>query len=403
MGQLTKKLLWAVCTASALAACADNSYKGVDGQVISYPEETLPVLISVGDPAYTPTTKGSGATDQSSSSWYDANVYVYAFKRDMTTDFGTLSIDDNATCLLDGSSNNGSKLGRKAVINRNETYISWVDNQENVLYHANNLPYDFFGYFIDDLAIGEEDVARTAEGIKLKVKIDGTQDLMSARAALTEEQLNRKAFDEEERANIKEWSYSLYTALRNVHPVMIFKHHLSRFIFRIYPATQKANDVVLEEIKVASKREGWFTVAHSVTNNMGVDFSADTPYEDVLLTEEKGQPLLNDTYRTNYQGDFSESLYDRPFVRIGESLMLPPGEVSYSCIVRLKQTIDGQEHIFDSRVPLTNNGDSFKAGTQYIVKLAIYGLQEVGVSVSPVPWNDGGDITIDPDKDFNKQ
>lgn len=386
-----------------LVACADNSYKGVGEQTISYPEETVPVMISVGNPTFPSIGRGSGAIDQTSSSWYGANIYVYSFKRDMTTDFRTLSIQDKATCLMDASADNGSLLGRKAVINKDETYISWTDNQERVLYHANNLPYDFFGYFIDDFAAGEQDVARTKDGIQLKVKIDGTQDLMSARATLTEEQVNRKEFDSEEKANIKEWYYSLYTAQRNIHPIMIFKHHLSRFIFRIYPATNKANDIVVDEVKVVSKREGWFTVAHSITGNMGVDFSADVPYEELLLKEEKGEPLLSDTYRTDYQGDFSEPLYDRPFVRVGESLMLPPGEMKYSCFVRLKQTIDGEVHTFDSSVPLSNSGDTFKAGTQYIVKLAIYGLQEVGVSVSPVPWIDGGDITIDPDKEFKKQ
>lgn len=388
---------------SVLAACADNSYKGIVEQTKPQPEETLPVMISVGNPAFTPSSRGSGAIDPTSDFWYGANIYVYSFKRDMTTDFRTLSINDNATCLLDASPNNGSVLGRKAIMNRDETYISWVDNQETVLYHANNLPYDFFGYFIDDLVVGEQDVVRTKDGIHLKVKIDGTQDLMSARAALTEEQMNRKEFDKEEKENIKEWYYSLYTALRNVHPVMTFKHHLSRFIFRIYPATAKANDVVVDEVKVVSKREGWFTVAHAATGNMGVDFSADVPYEELLLRDEKGEPLKSDTYRTDYQGDFSEPLYDRPFVRVGESLMLPPGEVKYSCFVRLKQTIDGVVHTFDSSVPLANSGDTFKAGTQYIVKLAIYGLQEIGVSVSPTPWIDGGDITIDPDKEFKKQ
>lgn len=401
ISQIRGKQLPIICIASFLMACTDNSYKGVTGQDVIYPEETLPVMISVGNPASA--TRGSGTIDPNSNSWHDANIYVYSFKRDMSTDFRALSISDKATCLVDASANNNSALGKKAVINKNETYISWVDNQENVLYPANNLPYDFFGYFIDDLVVSEQDVVRSKDGIQLKVTIDGTQDLMSARAVLTEEQYNRKEFDNEEKANIKEWYYSLYTATRNIHPIMIFKHHLSRFIFQIYPATNKANDVVIDEVKVVSKREGWFTVAHAITGNMGVDFSADVPYEDVLLREEKGEPLLSDTYRTNYQGDFSEPLYDRPFVRVGESLMLPPGEVNYSCYVRLKQTIGGVAHTFDSEVPLSNSGDTFKAGTQYIVKLAIYGLQDIGVAVSPTPWIDGGDITIDPDEEFGKE
>lgn len=402
--KIGKQLIEIVCATLVLTSCSDNSYKGYSGLIVEPSEEGIPVMISVGNPDFDNTlTRGSGAIDQNDNdSWHDAFLYVYSFKRDLSIDYSVKSTEGNETCLIDGSTDEqNSKLGRKAKINEYETYISWVNDSKNVFYHANNLPYDFFGYYIDDLEIGENDVLRTKEGIQLKVKIDGTQDLMSTRASLTEEQANRKGFSDEEITNIKDWYYSFYTAQRNIHPVMVFKHHLSRLIFQIYPAYSHANNVIVDEIRVSSKKEGLFTVVHSATGNMGVDFSGDQPYEDFLLREKKGEPLLKDTYHTDYHGDFSEPVYDRPHVRIGESLMLPPGETKYNCIVRLKEKKDGKEYTYEGGVILTSGSDTFKPGMQYIVKLAIYGLQEIGVSVAPTPWEDGGDVTVDPDKDFN--
>ncbi len=386
-------------------ACSDNSYKGYTAEIKEPEKEGIPVIISVGNPELNDViTRGTGAIDQTdNTSWYDAYIYIYSFKRDMTADYSVLSIDDDEMCLIDASiSGNRSKLGRKAKINEHETYVSWIDDETSVFYHTNNLPYDFFGYYIDDIEINENDVIRNKDGVQLKVKIDGTQDLMSARANLTDEQANRKDFEDEEKANIKDWYYSFYTAQRNIQPVMIFKHHLSRFIFQIYPVTAKANNITVDEVRIKSKREGLFTVAHNTTGNMGVDFSADQPYETLFLTENKGKQLSPGTYHTDYHGDFSESLYERPFVRVGESIMLPPNETEYQCSVLLKEVIDGKEHTYESLLTLTDGNEAFKPGTQYIVKLGIWGLQDVTVSVTPEPWQDGGSVTVDPDKDFGK-
>lgn len=386
-------------------ACSDNSYKGYTAEIKEPEGEGIPVMISVGNPEFNDVVaRGSGAIDQTdNASWHNAYIYVYSFKRDMSSDYSLLSVEDDEMCLIDASTvEHKSKLGRKAKINEHETYISWVDNPTNVFYHDNNLPYDFFGYYIDDIELDESDVTRNKEGVQLKIKIDGTQDLMSARANLTEEQLNRKDFEDEEKANIKDWYYSFYTAQRNIQPVMIFKHHLSRFIFQIYPVTAKANNITVDEVRVKSKREGLFTVAHTATGNMGVDFSAEQPYEELFLTENKGEPLSPGTYHTDYHGDFSESLYERPFVRVGESIMLPPNETEYQCIVLLKEVIGDKEYTYESPVTLTNKDEAFKSGTQYIVKLGIWGLQDVTVSVTPEPWKDGGGIVVDPDKDFEE-
>lgn len=394
-----------VCMTIGLIACSDNSYKGFVMPSDNIPEENIPVMIAVGNPEINDiVSRGSGVIDQTDNDlWRNAYIYIYSFKRDMSTNYSVLSTEDDEMCLIDASTQeHSSKLGKKAKINGNETYISWADGSENVFYHSNNLPYDFFGYYIDDMEIGEQEVIRTGEGVKLKVRIDGRQDLMSARASLTEEQANRKTYTEEERENIKEWYYSTYTAQRNIQPIMIFKHHLSRFIFRIYPARKDANEVIITGIKVKSKRNGLFTVAHSVVGNMGVDFSEEQSYEDLSLLEKDGSPLLTDTYHTDYNGDFSESLYERPYVEIGGSLILPPEETSYDCEVEMKQTIDGTTHTYTSLTKLNNTEGVFKAGMQYTIRLSIYGLQDVDATVVPTPWENGGEVVVDPDKDFGK-
>ena len=90
-------------------------------------------------------------------------------------------------------------------------------------------------------------------------------------------------------------------------------------------------------------------------------------------------------------------------VQVGDCLMVPPGETTYECEVQMTQLLDdGTLHSFTNTLHVTNGQAGFQAGNQYTVKLAIYGLQEIGIDVSVSPWIDGGDVSIDPDEEMGK-
>ncbi|MEG1546721.1 MAG: hypothetical protein RR371_05675, partial [Bacteroides sp.] len=68
--------------------------------------------------------------------------------------------------------------------------IMWTGAEQAVFYRPNNIPYDFFAYYIDEMNIQEMDVLRAPDHIQMNVTIDGTQDLMSAHAQLTKSQID---------------------------------------------------------------------------------------------------------------------------------------------------------------------------------------------------------------------
>ena len=91
---------------------------------------------------------------------------------------------------------------------------------------------------------------------------------MSSKAELTEEQLYRKDFTDEDRFTIINYAYSSYTARLDIVPVMYFKHLLTRLSFELYPGRAQACDVYVDSIKVFSKSKAVFTVAHKQSNKL---------------------------------------------------------------------------------------------------------------------------------------
>lgn len=389
-----------------LEACTDHSFRSytASGQEEA---ETIPVMLIVGDPSYSLMFKGAGAIAPNEGLyWENSCIYVYSFKRDLTTDFQETSAKDPENCLVDGSVEKpGFPGGKKARLNSLDTYISWEEKSEKVCYPPTSYGYDFYSYYLDDLGPATEDYLRTTDGIQVKVKIDGSQDLMSAKARLTAQQTEQEGISGEEREQIQKYYYSIFTARRNIVPILYFKHHLVRLRFEIYPGSRKANNVYVDSIAVASKTRGIFTVAHKSEDRMGIDFTADTHYEYLALREKGGLPLENDRYHTDYWGDYSEPVFERESVQVGESLLVAPDE-GYKLRIYLKEwlndTGEGQPVTGVNYLNIQTTEAQFLPGRQYSVRIAVYGLQNVQVEVSPEPWGDGGDINVDEDESFIK-
>ena len=223
---MVKRLLHIVFIGAVLA-CSDHSYRGdADAGVVE--EELVPVMVVVGDPDHlivTPSGKGQGAIDSDTKeAWEDASIYVFAFKRDLQTSFSVTSQEDSEWCLLDGSGDEmGSLAGKKARIGMLDSYVAWEGINRKIYYPQSNQPYDFYGYYIDDIPVEQEKITRTDDAVQIEVEIDGTQDLMTSKAELTDDQLYREDLTDEDRLDILNYSYSAYTAKRNIQPVMYFR------------------------------------------------------------------------------------------------------------------------------------------------------------------------------------
>ena len=378
-----------LCT--ALWSCTDKSYNGIapDGTSDYYLQEQIPVMLIIGTPENILSPKGSGAIDYDQDPWADKEMFFYAFKRDLGTSFADLS-SDNGSCLIDGSKDGqGNLAGKAARRNTYDAYMTWTGIERSVFYPLDYLPYDFYGYYIDDIEIGPEDIVRTEDAIRLDITIDGTQDVMSAMAELTEEQLYGKEYTDRERVEIVNYAYSSFTALRGIHPTFLFNHHLSRLRFSLSAGSTAAENVYVDSIKVMSKARGIFTVAHKSPQNMGVDFSAETEYRPLALTEDDGSRLRTNTYHTD------GGVKDLP---VGGSLLLAPDDEYEVHMFVSETTSDGKKHTYENIFTIRSNSGSFSPGTQYSVRVTIYGLQSVYPSVDLEPWGYGGHIIIDDDQ-----
>ena len=203
---------------------------------------------------------------------------------------------------------------------------------------------------------------------------------------------------DKEKTDITNLAFSSFTAERNIHPTFIFDHHLTRLRFDLYPGSEEAKDVYVDSIKVYSKTKGVFTVAHKSVQRIGIDFSADTEYIPLALTEEDGSKLKEDTYHTSYEGDFDGPVYDRDKTTVGGSILAAP-DSRYEVHLYFKRPtrtghIDTYEHVFTITAP----GGSFSPGMQYTVRIAVYELQSIDPTVSVEEWEYGGDAVFDEDE-----
>lgn len=379
-----------VCT--VLQGCMDKSYNGIapDGSSPYYTTEQLPVLLVIGVPDNI-ISKGTGAIDYDEDDpWADKEMFFYAFKRDLSTSFSDLSKDSGSSCLIDGSRDGENNIaGKAARKNTMDQYIAWTGIERNVLYPPDYIPYDFYGYFIDDMEISARDITRTEDAITIAITIDGSQDVMSAMAELTDEQLNGHEYTDREKMEIMNYSFSSFTAQRGIHPTFLFNHHLSRLRFSLSAGSTAAENVYVDSIKVMSKARGIFTVAHKSPQNMGVDFSAETEYRPLALTEDDGSRLRTNTYHTD------GGVKDLP---VGGSLLLAPDDEYEVHMFVSETTSDGKKHTYENIFTIRSNSGSFSPGTQYSVRVTIYGLQSVYPSVTLEPWGYGGHIIIDDDQ-----
>lgn len=404
-----RTFILAMTGALVLLSCTDDSYRG-SADMAGVSDGPVPVMVVVGNPDNMFVSKGHGGIDNNTQSWKGAPVYIYGFNRDLNVSYTATSEKDSWNCLVDGSRDNpGSKAGKKASIGELDAYVSWEGPEEVVYYPASTQPYDFYAYYLDDIAVPEENISRTDDYVSMKVEIDGSQDLMSAKAALIEEQLAWEGYTEEERLNIINYAYSAYTASLNIPPVIYFKHHLTRLCFDVYPGftTASGKRVFVDAIEVRSRTRGVFTVASKSADAMGVDFSSDDRSADQLpylnLRGDGGSNLIPvgnpDFYEIKaYSGDPLTDVYSREPMRVGESLLVAP-DTEYRMRLHLREVMStGNVYEYQVEKTLTASGGQFLPGNQYTIRLAVYGMDAVNVSVALTPWGYGGKLTVGEDE-----
>lgn len=143
---------------------------------------------------------------------------------DATTDPNNF-LYDNQEMITPGSADNKIP-GMGATANTNEGEAMIKDGTINYYPPAGN--FDFFGYHADNAVATTAAIAKTDELWTVPFTIDGTQDLMSTKAELTQTQASEMTG-----ATRPNDYYSAYAARKGVHPTLTFKHLLTRLQFSV--------------------------------------------------------------------------------------------------------------------------------------------------------------------------
>ena len=375
-----------------MAACSKNDNvdpQGNGGNTVI--DDNSPVAVELGvsgvnlDVNVTPKSKAAGALD----TWNSQALYIYAFDR-TEDDFKTAAFIDNVQGTAPAASTPdpqpGDTLG--VITLTNPAYPG------EPFYYSGSTVYDFYGYYIDDAAVesavsaGAVVPTETATSIYVPFRINGTQDLMVAKADPAVDVKGATETVESTRA------YSAYAARRGVQPTLRFRHLLSRFNFEIKPGAASADNVTVDSIALVSKVEGELVVVSANAEDLGLNNIVEGTLDTLCLPGIAAEGVKTETFNSGLSKEEQTSK------AVGTNLLVIPGETSYELLVWLSND-NGDSPIAPQVAQVTlQESATFDAGKVYTVTIMIYGLESVEVSASLTGWQDGGSVVIDPDQDM---
>ena len=380
----------ALAAMGVMAACSKNDNvdpQGNGGNTVI--DDNSPVAVELGvsgvnlDVNVTPKSKAAGALD----TWNSQALYIYAFDR-TEDDFKKAAFIDNVQGTAPAASSPdplpGDTLGQITLTNPAYT--------GEPFYYSGSTVYDFYGYYIDDAAVesavsaGAVVPTETATSIYVPFRINGTQDLMVAKADPAVDVEGATETVESTRA------YSAYAARRGVQPTLRFRHLLSRFNFEIKPGAASADNVTVDSIALVSKVEGELVVVSANAEDLGLNNIVEGTLDTLCLPGIAAEGVKTENFNSG------SSKKEQTSKAVGTNLLVIPGETSYELLVWLSND-NGDSPIAPQVAQVTlPESATFDAGKVYTVTIMIYGLESVEVSASLTGWQDGGTVTIDPDQ-----
>lgn len=316
-----------------LSSCSDRQFTLEDKNDIGA-DRTLPVRMSVGEAFLKSAVQTADDMD-------GRTFYVYAFRKHEKADYRVTATEDRGYCLLDSSIDGMTEnIGGKSVtydsnsqfVRFNGKSVNWPNGE------CHKDAYDFFAYYTDGAEV--KAVSRGEDIVTVSFTIDGTQDIMLAKAALTKKQSGNLNAADKEAATA--YSFSHFCAFRNIYPAFTFAHCLAKLDFEI--VTQ--NGVEVENVSVLSPRNARLTVAAKDESMLGISF-----------TDSKSIWNIDGTEAERYAIELD-----------GECLMLAP-----SGKYRLYATVldNGTRKVLST--DFTGKSNEFTGGKEYKMKITVKG------------------------------
>lgn len=421
---MKKMFLFALAAAGMLTACSNDDTLGGNGeQNVSEQQIRLGVASSKVQTRGTGTV--GGMTD-AENVWAGQTLWVYMLQK------GSMDLAYYKAPAVGGVAtpdvevfNNKKFTAPDAANNTKSGLATTADG--TIAYYPVSGNYDFWGYRVDDAA-GATPVVKTVDDTGAAVEanvatkrvvditIDGSQDIMAGKAVPSTDEVTKLG-------NYADNFYSAYAARKGVQPNITFNHLLTRFTFEVragskatagLPAGGNTDAVKVTGVSVDSKTTGTLTVAYTGATKEAAELLTFTGDASALTLKQRDAALADNNAPLVALEPVSLTWTDDAatigdVIKVGEALLVAPGETEYPLTISLSQ--DVLEQLTGAKVtkPLEQKATikmdgvkAFEPGKSYKVTITVYGLEEIKVTATLVPWVDGGSIDIDDDRNPNE-
>lgn len=420
---MKKMFFFALAAAGMLTACSNDDTLGGNGeQNVSEQQIRLGVASSKVQTRGTGTV--GGMTD-AENVWAGQTLWVYMLQKGSMDLAYYKSPAVGATAAAQTEVfNNKEFKAPNAADNTKSGLATTADG--TIAYYPVSGNYDFWGYRVDDAVTGTPAVktvgddgteveANVATKRVVDITIDGSQDIMAGKATLSPAEVTKLG-------EYPENFYSAYAARKGVQPNITFNHLLTRFTFEVragskatagLPTNGNTDAVKVTGVSVDSKTTGTLTVAYTGETKAAADLLTFTGDASALTLKQRDENAVDNNEALVALKPVSLTWTDEnaamgDVLKIGEALLVAPGEKEYPLTIALSQDVlqkVGEAKVtmpLEQKATIKMDGTkTFEPGKSYKVTITVYGLEDIRVTATLVPWADGGSIDIDDDRDPN--
>lgn len=421
---MKKMFFFALAAAGMLTACSNDDTLGGNGdQNVSEQQIRLGVASSKVQTRGTGTV--GGMTD-AENVWAGQTLWVYMLQKGSMDLAYYKAPAVGTTAAAETEVFNNKKFNAPNAADNTKSGLATTADG-TIAYYPVSGNYDFWGYRVDDAVAGDpvvklvndagdEVAADQATKRVVDIKIDGSQDIMAGKAAPSTDEVAKLG-------NYADNFYSAYAARKGVQPNITFNHLLTRFTFEVragskatagLPAGGNTDAVKVTGVSVDSKTTGTLTVAYTGETKAAADLLTFTGDASALTLKQRdaalaanNAPLVALEPVSLTWTDDAATIGD--VIKVGEALLVAPGQTEYPLTIALSQ--DVLQKVGETKVtmPLEQKATikmdgvkAFEPGKSYKVTITVYGLEEIKVTATLVPWVDGGSIDIDDDRNPNE-
>lgn len=347
-------------------------------------------------------------------------LYVYGFRLDNN---GAPTISDAGVYINKVGADAPATFTNNGVRKAINVYEDATNHYP--YYYESGESYSFFGYYVGSATANP---AIDEGKVTAAVEIDGTNDIMLATTDKFDDYLYASA---QPGANITvsiDEVYNEVSARQGVVPDLKFKHQLARFKFETkYGGNGNYDDINIVKLQMMSPKAGTLTIASANEDDLGFVTTGQWGTPTNVAADAYGFTADNSFTLKNAAGDADAT--GNPgngvFAPFGESIMTFPqgldvnnndASPKYHLLLTLTQAgryqpgsttnlqqftvpmdIDFSKVVDANGAPIINK--YAEAGKMYVIRLVIYGAEQIDMTVSLEDWEYGGETEIDPDQD----